>query len=84
MKFLHHYLFLNKDELIVSLMKGMANVTVPIGELKKIKIPLPSIEKQNEFENVMKKLDQLENNINDDEKKADLLMQSILHDAFTK
>lgn len=81
MKFLHHFLFLNKDNLIVSLMKGMANVTVPIGELKKINIPLPNIEEQEKFEIVMKKLDELENNIGNNEKNADLLMQAILQET---
>lgn len=81
MKFLHHFLFINKDNLIVSLMKGMANVTVPIGELKKIKIPLPSIKDQEKFEVIMRKLDELENNINNNQKNADLLMQSILQET---
>ncbi len=81
MKFLHHFLFLNKDNLIVSLMKGMANVTVPIGELKKIKIPLPDINEQEKFETIMKKLDELENNIGNNEKNADLLMQAILQET---
>ena len=84
MHFLHQFLFLNKDELIVSLMKGMANVTLPIRELKKIKIPLPDIKQQNHFEDIMKKLDKLQNKINDNEEKANLLMYGALQDLLKK
>ena len=84
MKFLHHFLFLNKDNLIVSLMKGMANVTVPIGELKKINVLLPDIKEQEKFEILMNRIDELEKNILEDEKKVDLLMQTVLQEAFDK
>ena len=36
-RFLHQFLFLNKDSMLIPLMKGMANVTLPIGALKKFK-----------------------------------------------
>jgi restriction endonuclease S subunit len=64
-------------------MKRLSNVTVPIGELKKIKIPLPDIKEQEKFETIMKKLDELENNIGNNEKNADLLMQAILQETFS-
>lgn len=68
-KFLHHFLVLNKDTLLVSLMRGMANVTLPIGELKKIQFPLPTLDVQDKFEKQMDYLDSLENLIEKNEKK---------------
>ena len=82
MKVLHHYLFLNKDDLVVSLMKGMANVTVPIGEIKKICIPIPDINKQNDFDAIMKKFDKIGENIDNNGKNAELLTKAILRVTF--
>lgn len=82
MRFLHQFLFLNKDDILVPLMKGMANVTLPIGELKKISIPLPKIEEQERFEGLMQKMEKLENNIQENIKNCDLLLQSVLKEIF--
>lgn len=48
-EFLFHYLFLNKEKELVSRMKGMANVTLPIKEIEKIPIPILSIDDQRKF-----------------------------------
>lgn len=48
-KYLYHFLNLNKERELVDRMKGMANVTLPIKEIAKIEIPLPSLEEQIEF-----------------------------------
>ncbi len=48
-EFLYHYLFLNKEKELVSRMKGMANVTLPMKEIEKIPIPILSIEEQTKF-----------------------------------
>jgi len=45
-KFLHLYLSRLKDTLLVPLMSGAANVTLTVTKLKKVKIPLLSINKQ--------------------------------------
>ncbi|MDX9913295.1 MAG: restriction endonuclease subunit S [Candidatus Moranbacteria bacterium] len=83
-KFLHQYLLINKDLVLVALMKGMANVTLPIKDLKKVKISLPDIEKQNKVEILMQKLDKLEAEISQNQKTADMLMQAVLREAFEK
>lgn len=49
MKFLREYLFNFKDELLVSLMKGGANVTLAVKSIQEIKLDLPSIEKQKQI-----------------------------------
>lgn len=48
-EYLFRFLNLNKERELVDRMKGMANVTLPIKEIAKIEIPLPSLEKQIEF-----------------------------------
>lgn len=48
-EFLYHFLNLNKDKELVSRMRGMANVTLPIKEIEKIKIPVLSIDEQKQF-----------------------------------
>ena len=48
-EFLYHYLKLNKERELVSRMKGMANVTLPIKEIEKVPIPILTIEEQHNF-----------------------------------
>lgn len=45
-EFLYHYLNLNKEKELVSRMKGMANVTLSISEIGKIKIPVITLDRQ--------------------------------------
>jgi type I restriction enzyme S subunit len=47
--FLHLYLSQLKDTVLVPLMKGAANVSLSIGNIKKIEIPLPSLSRQLEI-----------------------------------
>jgi type I restriction enzyme, S subunit len=47
--YLYRFLELNKEKELVSRMKGMANVTLPIKEIAEIEIPLPSLEEQIHF-----------------------------------
>lgn len=48
-EYLYRYLDLNREAELVSRMKGMANVTLPIKEIGQIEIPLPSLEAQKHF-----------------------------------
>lgn len=55
-------IFLNnfKDDVVVPLMKGMANVTLSIGSLKEVKkVVLPSIEDQVKLVSLMDKCERL-------------------------
>ena len=51
-KFLYYYLNHKKDKLIVTLMRGGANVSLTVSALKKVKIPVPPIEIQSEIERI--------------------------------
>ncbi|WP_420151700.1 restriction endonuclease subunit S, partial [Spirosoma sp.] len=48
-KYLHIYLQDNKDEVLVPLMKGMANVSLPMGKIADIELEVPSVEQQQEI-----------------------------------
>jgi len=48
-KYLYEILELRKDKLLVPLMAGATNVTMKSSSLKNIKIPIPSLEVQNEI-----------------------------------
>ena len=48
-QFLHLYLFQLKNQILVPLMSGAANVSLSIKKIKNIEIPLPSIERQIEI-----------------------------------
>jgi type I restriction enzyme S subunit len=48
-KYLHIYLHWNKEELLVSQMKGMANVSLPMNKIADVLVTIPSIEKQKEI-----------------------------------
>jgi type I restriction enzyme S subunit len=55
-KYLHIYLHWNREELLVSQMKGMANVSLPMNKIADVIVTIPSIEKQNEIIELEKKL----------------------------
>ena len=52
-KFLRYYLYRAKDWLLVPLMRGGANVSLTIDSLKKVKIPIPPLEIQNEIVRIL-------------------------------
>jgi type I restriction enzyme S subunit len=55
-KYLHIYLHWNREELLVSQMKGMANVSLPMNRIADVMVTVPSIEKQKEIIDLEKKL----------------------------
>lgn len=59
-KYLHIYLHWNREELLVSQMKGMANVSLPMNRIVDVMVPVPSIEKQIQIIELEKQLAQKE------------------------
>jgi len=55
-KYLHIYLHWNREELLVSQMKGMANVSLPMNRIADVMVTVPSIEKQREIIELEKQL----------------------------
>ncbi|SJN33301.1 Type I restriction-modification system, specificity subunit S [Sphingobacterium faecium PCAi_F2.5] len=72
-KYLHIYLHWNREELLVSQMKGMANVSLPMNRIADVMVTVPSIEKQKEIIQLEKKL--VEKELEADKLFADQLTQ---------
>lgn len=84
-KYLHIYLHWNREELLVSQMKGMANVSLPMNRIADVMVTVPSIDKQREIIELEKKL--VEKELESDKIFADQLTlltqleQAILQEA---
>jgi type I restriction enzyme S subunit len=84
-KYLHIYLHWNREELLVSQMKGMANVSLPMNRIADVMVTVPSIDKQREIIELEKQL--VEKEIEADSLFADQLTllenlnQAILQEA---
>ena len=84
-KYLHIFLHWNREELLVSQMKGMANVSLPMNKIADVIVIVPSIEKQKEIIALEKKL--VEKELEADKLFADQLtelenlIQAILQEA---
>ncbi|GGF30039.1 restriction endonuclease subunit S [Flavobacterium limi] len=85
-EYLFHFLTLNKDKELVERMKGMANVTLPIKEIAKIEIPLPSLGDQIKFVEKYKLLekenDKIDNNFTNQLDLIKQLRQAFLREAM--
>jgi type I restriction enzyme S subunit len=85
--FLYHYLNTFKEQLFVPLMKGMANVTLSMGKIKDVEIPLPPIGIQlawiRRFENASNANKKIFNEIKRQQSLLSKLKQFILQDAIS-
>jgi type I restriction enzyme S subunit len=72
-KYLHIYLHWNREELLVSQMKGMANVSLPMNKIADVMVTVPSIDKQREIIELEKQL--VEKELKADSLFADQLTQ---------
>ncbi len=82
-KYLFYYLSTYKDEIIVPLMKGMANVTLSITKIKTIPILLPSINKQIEIVHLMEKCEGLKNTFDKSKQDAENMISASLSEIFS-
>ncbi len=62
-EFLYRFLDLNREKELVSRMRGMANVTLPMKEIANIEIPLPPLEEQQSFVGEYKALEAANNTL---------------------
>lgn len=60
-KYLYYYLSFYKDELLVSLMRGVANVTIPIQKLNDVEIVVPPMDEQKKIVDLLEEVERLEN-----------------------
>ena len=81
-KFYYAYLLINKDELLVKKMTGAANVTLTITSLSNVVVPYVSIDIQKKVENILDIIENFEKQIINSRITLDILMQSVLKEAF--
>jgi len=60
-RFLHLFLHQNKDKVLVPLMRGAANVSLSIKDIKNVEIPLPTIDIQ---EKIIQKFEKIDTDVN--------------------
>ena len=85
-RYLHQYLLFYKDSLLVTLMKGAANVSLSMKDIAKVEIPLPPIEEQQKlaelFVSLQTKNKEILNEFENHTEYTKLLRQNILQDAI--
>ena len=82
-EYLYRFLDLNREKELVSRMRGMANVTLPMQEITKIEIPLPSLAEQKRFVEEYKALETANNTLSSEiSNQLDLVKQ--LRQAFLR
>jgi hypothetical protein len=81
-KYLYYYLNNFKDELLVPLMQGMANVSLSITKIKGVKIKVPSIEKQEELIYLMQKCETLRETLAKSSNDAENMILTSLNEAL--
>lgn len=86
-EYLYRYLDLNKDAELVGRMKGMANVTLPIKEISKIEIPLPSLAEQRKIvavlDNQLAKIEEVVGLCGESQTLIDQLLPAALNEIFS-
>lgn len=81
-KYLQVYLQFYKEELLVSQMRGMANVSLSINRIEEVKVMIPDIEKQKEIVAVVEKLSDIESLILQQLSELDKLRNTFLYEMF--
>lgn len=85
-QFLHLYLSQLKDQVLVPLMSGAANVALSVKKIQDIEIPLPSIKRQREiverFKSIVVEEDELKSELTHQQTLLKRLRQQILQEAI--
>ena len=82
MFFLYQYLSIYKEHFFVRKMKGAANVSLKIASIEETPIPLIPMQYQCNFEKQIKNIEKIEEEIKKSEANVEILMQSVLQEAF--
>ena len=81
-KFLYFYLNNFKDDVVVPLMKGMANVTLSTGSIKQIKVILPSMDDQERLVTLMDKCEKLRDTLLKSMTDAESMIKAVLSEII--
>jgi type I restriction enzyme M protein len=81
-KYLYFYLNNFKDDVVVPLMRGMANVSLSVGSVKRIKVVLPSIEDQERLVVLMDKCEKLRNTLFKSVEDSESMIKAVLSEII--
>lgn len=81
-KYLYYFLSNYKDELLVPLMKGMANVSLSATKIKTVKVKVPSLSKQEELVYLMEKCEKLRETLTKSSIDAELMIKATLNETL--
>jgi restriction endonuclease S subunit len=81
-KYLYYYLSFYKDNLLVPLMRGGANVTIPFDEVFNVEVAVPRVERQKKLVSVVTKIEELKEKLLEKQNLVNQLFQSTLNQAF--
>ncbi len=81
-RYLHIYLQQYKDVLLVPLMKGAANVSLPMSRIADLQIDVPSLSKQHKVIEIMQLCDDLKTSIEHSKDLSERLLKATLREAL--
>lgn len=81
-RYLYYYLSFYKGDLFVSLMRGGANVTIPLYKLSDVRISIPKMKKQEKLVSIITKIEELKQRLLKEQSLFNQLFQSTLDYAF--
>lgn len=85
-QYLHLYLSQLKDQILVPLMSGAANVALSVAKIQNIEIPLPPLKRQQEivrkFKSIVREEDELKSELTHQQTLLKKLRQQILQEAI--
>lgn len=83
-KYLYYYLSFYKDELLVPLMRGVANVTIPIQKLNDVMIAVPTMDEQKKVVDLLEEVERLEGSLIKRQNLVESYFASSLNLAFSE
>ncbi len=83
-KYLYYYLSFYKDDLLVPLMRGVANVTIPLYKISDVVIEVPEVNKQRELVSTLEEAERLKESLSHRQTLVAQYFQSSLNLAFSK
>jgi type I restriction enzyme S subunit len=83
MKYLYYYLLHYRNELFVPLMRGVANVTIPLGSIGDVPVNLPDIQEQKRVVEIFDEVEKLKLALSRRDLLINQLVRSVMQEAFT-
>lgn len=82
MKYLYYYLSYYRNELLVPLMRGVANVTIPFASLSQVLVSLPDIQEQRKVVSIFDEVEKLKQKLSERNVLVNQLVPSMMNRSF--